>query len=299
MIRPQPLKRIQVRPLPEIPRPPHGYAGLRPRSVAKQQTLASASGAQKKKKGGGRKQNGEHSRRPLRPRTRRQPPRKRVHGALVRRLPGHVRQQRRALVVDLRDERRDAREEAARLAVGVVVEARQGVGLWGEGQGRTAVGRGVVGVEDGNHRGGGGALDAGEDGIVVGGAGAAVEARGDVGEVRAGGVGAADGGVGQAGLRDDAVDERVGGVGVGVFVDRHAAVVGVSVCLEAGWAAGNLPGGLAEQDHAVGVATERVDVLVHPLDRFALVLEARVEVLSVESGGVWEAEDVDAVAGGW
>lgn len=62
---------------------------------------------------------------------------------------------------------------------------------------------------------------------------------------------------------------------------------------------GNLPGGLTEQDHAVGVATERVDVLVHPFDRFALVLEARVEVLSVEGGGVWEAEDVDAVAGGW
>lgn len=234
MIRPQPLKRIQVRPLPEIPRPPDGHPGLRPRSVAKHQTLASASGAQNKEK---KKQNGEHSRRPLRPRTRRQPPRKRVHGALVRRLPGHVRQQRRALVVDLRDERRDAREEAARLAVGVVVEARQGVGLRGEGQGRAAVGRGVVGVEDGNHRGGGGALDAGEDGFVVGG-GAAVEARGDVGEVRAGGVGAADGGVGQARLRDDAVDERVGGVGVGVFVDRHATVVSVSVCLEAGWAAG-------------------------------------------------------------
>ena len=103
--------------------------------------------------------------------------------------------------------------------------------------------------------------------------------RGEVREVGVGEVagGAADGG---AGLGDEAAHDGVLGVGIGVLVDGHAA------------------GRLAEEDHLVWVAAEGGDVGVGPFDGFALVEEAWVEVSVVEGGGVGEAEDVQAVAGG-
>lgn len=195
-------------------------------------------------------------------------------------------------------------EQTLFLPLFVISKVRHSIRCRREGQGAAAVGGRVVRVEHGDDVRGVGLLHAREN-LIIRCRGGAADLLGDVGEVRPGGVGVGEARVGEAGLRDEAADERVGGVGIGVFVDGHAAGYYGSVVdrgqLDAVEGMGkrrkkNLPGRLAEQNHAVGVAAERADVLRHPLDGLALVFEAGVEMLAVQGGGVGEAEDGDAVA---
>lgn len=59
----------------------------------------------------------------------------------------------------------------------------------------------------------------------------------------------------------------------------------------------NVPCRLPEENHLCRVSSESVNVGVHPLDSFALIEQSRVQVMSIQSTGLGETEDVEAVAG--
>ena len=79
-------------------------------------------------------------------------------------------------------------------------------------------------------------------------------------------------------IHDQAADERIGWILEGMAVYGSAS------------------SRLAEVSEAVGIAAERLDVLMDPFETEALVEEPKVLFVRMKSGGVGKAEDVETIA---
>lgn len=166
-------------------------------------------------------------------------------------------------------------EAAAKLAIGVVRKA--GHVVWGgvERERLATVCSRIVLVQHVDDGGRVGLLHAGEQFIVA--SGRAANLRSDISKVRVCWVVGRSAGS-CARLCNEAFDDWVLGVCVGILVYCHASC------------------GLTEQDHAVWIAAESLDVVVHPLDCFTVVEQTGIEIPAIQCSGIGVSEDIETVA---